>query len=44
MLSMPALVRESEAKITPVSSTTPIQYVTPCVPALDHAADGIAGA
>src|SRR6185295_6030736 len=28
-LSMPALVRESDAKIIPVSSVTPMQYVIP---------------
>src|SRR5437763_9014516 len=32
MLSMPALVRESEAKIIPLSSITPIQYVMPRTP------------
>jgi len=29
-LSMPAFVRESEAKIIPLSSSTPMQYVMRC--------------
>ena len=36
---MPALVRESDAKIIPVSSITPMQYVIPCVPSFNRRAD-----